>query len=247
MMQCLVCEVRIPTRSTEVRSSPVDTDACPTALEQDWFHSSHLNLTPLPVSQIATDPVNFPSSVEAPEDTTSEPVLTEDDYSHIICERCVLAHPVLVDHLGSPGFLTLLKPAAPSDPTNVPDKRPTWEILGRSGSSIDGPAKKEDVAAATSIQEIDASTSKHGLPTEDTTEDAQPPSKRIRLEASEPLRSNNTCVLAPPPGHLASLVAARRAAVPSDHGFGTGRVDLFLPEDFRDKWCRCDQVRPSMT
>lgn len=277
MMQCLVCEVRLlicssthpACPSRDGRERPVLDKAKatnrlhvfvpPTLASQDWFHSSHLNLTspsappatattPAPSSTNgalpppATTSADIPATAESSTEDEVEgppPVLTEDDYAHIVCERCVLAHPVLVDHLGSAGFMTIVKP--PIDAPKV-----EWDVLGRvdatPGSVNEGPASAEGPAPDGA-----ANPRKHPLPphADDPSAAEDPPAKKVKLFDSEETTPSvhSTCTLAPHLPHLAALVASRQAAVPPDHGFGSGRADLFLPEDFRERWCRCENVR----
>lgn len=172
-----------------------------------------------------------------------EPVLTEDDYAHVICERCVLAHPLLVDHLGSPGFMTILKSTELPQTDGSVANRSIWEVLGRLGLE----QKTDDNAASTTGASTSAcagatESRKHDLPQDDTSTSDQPTTKKIKL-SEDASGATSSCLLSPHPQPLATLVAARRSAVPPDHGFGAGRVDLFLPEDFRERWCRCAKVR----
>lgn len=125
------------------------------------------------------------------------------------------------------------------------EEESAWEVLGKVEEQevvMEGGTEAE----VQSTKEEGSSLRKHDL---DASSDV-PSSKKIRLSspprASTSLAilssSTSTCSLPPLTPHLVSLVAARRAAVATNHGFGTGRLDLFLPENFREKWCRCEKV-----
>ncbi|KAL7416294.1 hypothetical protein BDY24DRAFT_412497 [Mrakia frigida] len=241
---------------------------------EDWFHESHLNLIPPPpptsststsTSSSAVPPPSDPliasssnptASIEPPslpqpapiieedEPTGPTPLLTEDDYTNILCERCVLAHPVLVDHLGSNGFMTVVRSSSEEEEESA------WEVLGKVEEQevVMGGGTEAEVQ---STKEEGSSSRKHDL---DASSDA-PSSKKIRLSSPPRIStsvtilssSTSTCSLPPLTPHLVSLVAARRAADATNHGFGTGRLDLFLPENFREKWCRCEKHLPQLS
>lgn len=77
-----------------------------------------------------------------------------------------------------------------------------------------------------------------------TSEDGEPASKRMRLDQDDvkdgPSSSVSPCLAPKPSEEIQSLL---HRVEEGDYELFAG--DLFLTDDFRDRWCKCSSVRPT--
>lgn len=155
------------------------------------------------------------SASEASSSGLPPPFITADQYEALVCRSCVLAIPMLWKYAGSSDALAVVRKS----------REDAWTVVGRA----------PDV-------EIDAEAGVKRSRT--TSEDGEPASKRLRLDEhgveDGPSSSVSSCLAPKPSGEVLPLL----------HQVGEGNYelfagDLFLTDDFRDKWCKCPSVRPT--
>ncbi|KAF7377599.1 UBR-type domain-containing protein [Mycena sanguinolenta] len=211
---------------------------------EDWFHESCCMLRTRPEPRVPTpepDHHDEPPSTEATseeeaagggDDAASNasssglppPLITPEDYDAFVCRACVLTIPTLRRLVGTPGAITVVR----ADP-NAP-----WTRLG------DEPLPDAPVVVADS-EEASVSAGEKRPATAQDTPAAEPAAKRARTESSGST-STKPC-LAPPIEPLAQ-VAYTSTELDWDVALCTG--DVFLTENFRERWCRCDSCLPSL-
>ncbi|KAF8201219.1 hypothetical protein K438DRAFT_1821619 [Mycena galopus ATCC 62051] len=214
---------------------------------EDWFHESCCMLRTRPEPRPLTpepDHREPPPTETAPEeegatgenatagdDGASEasssglppPLITSEDYDAFVCRACVMAIPTLRRIVGTPGAITVVRA----------DVGSPWARLGDESSpeEVDAP-----VVIADSESSASAGAKRAALPTE------EPAAKRARTESSGST-SAKPC-LAPPIEPLAQGAYTTPAELDWDTALCTG--DVFLTENFRARWCRCDSCLPSL-
>jgi len=148
------------------------------------------------------------------------PLVTADQYEALVCRSCVLKIPILWKYAGtSDGFAVVRKSSG--DP---------WTVVGRAS----------DVDADVEI-DVEAGVKRSRA----TSEDGEPVSKRMRLDEDDVKDNGNSssdspCLAPIPSGEIQSLL---QRVEKGDYELFAG--DLFLADDFRDRWCRCSSVRPT--
>ncbi|KAJ7705439.1 hypothetical protein B0H17DRAFT_973989 [Mycena rosella] len=221
---------------------------------EDWFHESCCMLrarpdprpaTPAPDERMAEAPAEAPTEAptadaenaadadadDAASDASSSglppPLITSDDYDAFVCRACVQRIPALRRLAGTPGAITVIRA----------DVAAPWTRLG------DEPPKEEDApVVVTDADTVDPESTgaKRALPPPTAAD--EPALKRTRTSsASSASTSAAKPCLAPPPAPLAQAAYAETSAWDADAALCTG--DVFLTEDFRARWCRCDDVR----
>ncbi|KAJ7233855.1 hypothetical protein B0H12DRAFT_1028234 [Mycena haematopus] len=212
---------------------------------EDWFHESCCMLRTRPELRPPTpepDHHDAPSTEAAEEEAVSggdddasdasssglpPPLITSEDYDAFVCRACVIAIPTLRRLVGTPGAITVVRADASSP----------WRRLGN------GPLP-EDADAPVVIADFETSASagaKRQAPTQDAPA-AEPAAKRARTEPSGST-STKPC-LAPPIEPLAQTAYTSTAELNWDTALCTG--DVFLTDNFRERWCRCDSCLPSL-
>ncbi|KAJ7621250.1 hypothetical protein FB45DRAFT_928779 [Roridomyces roridus] len=185
---------------------------------EDWFHESccMLRTRPEPTPQ---PPEEVPD--DGASDVSSElppPLISADDYDAFVCRECVDKIPTLKRFVGTPGAITVVR-VDPSSP---------WTRLGDVPSVEDG---------SVNIADADASTASAGEKRAASPANDEPAAKRARTE------SVSRACLAPPPLPLVQA-AYTGTELDGDTALCTG--DVFLTDNFRDRWCRCDSCLPSL-
>ena len=235
MIQCLACEVCPEFILSGWRKYPDDPGF------QDWYHESCLNLRERPTPQDLKhhphqhkQPGEHPPHVTtngeltemegATDDGMSEtsssgsppPLITADQYEALVCRNCVLTIPMLRRYAGTSDALVVVRRSS-EDP---------WMVI--SGASDAEANVKIDVEAGEKRSRA-------------TPEDGEPASKRMRLhEDNETSSSGSPCLAPKPSEEIQSLL---RQVEKGDYELFAG--DLFLTDDFRDRWCKCSSVRPT--
>ncbi|KAJ7088647.1 hypothetical protein C8R44DRAFT_861607 [Mycena epipterygia] len=212
---------------------------------EDWFHESCCKLRvrpeprpPTPEPEASTEvPTEGEGEAEnsnavdiddAASDASSSglppPLISSMDYDAFVCRACVLAIPTLRRLVGTPGAIAVVRADAVAP----------WTRLGEEPAREDAPVAIADADA----EEPSSSTgAKRALsPHAD-----EPAAKRARTASASPA-SARPC-LAPPPEPLAQT-AYVQAELDWDAALCTG--DVFLTDNFRERWCRCDSCLPSL-
>ena len=145
------------------------------------------------------------------------PLITASQYEALVCRKCVLKVPVLQKYAGTSDALAVVRKSS---------EHP-WTVVGRNS----------DVDADVDIDvEAGAKRSRAG------SEDGEPVSKRIRLDedkAQNGSSPSSPCLAPPLSQEIQSLL---QRVGEGDYELFAG--DLFLTDDFRDRWCKCTSVRP---
>ncbi|CDZ97785.1 Uncharacterized conserved protein, contains N-recognin-type Zn-finger [Phaffia rhodozyma] len=227
MVQCLVCE--------------------------DWYHESHLNLL---ASTSPTSSSDLSTGAGPETDQDQEPILSEDAYDHLICERCVLARPVLRDYLGRDGFPCLVRSEEGSGWTvegllefddGEEDEGEEGEGEGDGGEKNsapekDGTAEAKETKPSDEPAKVINSTGLGKRPLSPSPS-ALSPSKKRKTTCTYPTTSRSSA--------LGALITRREAVYLSrektgkvetvhDSEWKDGRADMFVQDGFRDRWCVCD-------
>jgi len=214
---------------------------------QDWYHESCLNLRERPMLQdtdrtlthhphLHKQPGEHPPHTAASgeptvmegdtDDGMSEtsssglppPLITSDQYEALVCRSCVLKIPVLQKYAGTPDALAIVRRST---------EDPLWRVIGRA-SDMDANVKID----------IEAGEKRSRA----TSEDDGPASKRMRLDGDNEISSSSVspCLAPIPSEEIQSLLGRMEEG---DYELFAG--DLFLTDDFRDRWCKCSSVRPT--
>lgn len=168
-----------------------------------------------------------PTTEEDPGDDASEasssglppPIITADKYEALICRSCVLKTPILRKYAGTPDALAVVRGSSEA----------VWTAIGRA----------PDVGADVKIEaEAGAKRSRAA------SEDGEPVLKRMKLEEADvedgPCSTASRCLAPNPNQQIQSLL---QRVEEGDYELFAG--DLFLTDDFRDRWCKCSSVRPT--
>lgn len=208
---------------------------------QDWLHESCLNLRERPPSREPT-PVgtlpDVPSSAEsAPtqddDDIQSEasssglppPLITDSDYETLICGSCVSSIPILKRWAGTKGIMMVVR----DNPEAV------WRILD--GSPDDRGTADEDILIDGEKQHLLGTK----RPLSDTTAAEPSNSKKPRLSPGSSSSASPTC-LEPPSNSIAQDIFDDRRDSSQSIGYG----DIFLTDNWRTRWCRCESCLPAL-
>ncbi|KAJ7267385.1 hypothetical protein C8J57DRAFT_364703 [Mycena rebaudengoi] len=194
---------------------------------EDWFHESCCMLRtrpeprpptpePEPEPEMNTENVADDGASDASSSGLPPPLISSSDYDSFVCRTCVMAIPTLRRWAGTPGAITVVRQ----------DVSSPWTRLGDEKTSEQEPV----VVADPDDAPPNTGTKRPSSPPAD-----EPPSKRARGSADQ--------CLAPPANTLAQEAYAD--ATPDwDTALGTG--DIFLTDNFRDRWCRCNSCLPSL-
>jgi len=147
------------------------------------------------------------------------PLITADQYEALVCRSCVLKIPILRKYAGTSDALAVVRNSG-EDP---------WTVVG----------KTSDVDAEVEI-DVEAGVKRSRA----ASEEGEPASKRMRLgedDANDGTSSSVPCCLAPKPSEEIRSLLQR--VEKGDYELFAG--DLFLTDDFRDRWCKCSSVRPT--
>ncbi|KAF8066739.1 hypothetical protein FPV67DRAFT_1204345 [Lyophyllum atratum] len=208
---------------------------------EDWFHESCCNLRERPPSREASLELH-PEEAALAEEGADDIALSEgstglppglipgSEYESFICGSCVSKNTTLMRWAGTPG-ITMVVRDSPTEP---------WRCL------VDPLPMTEDRSEHVDIENIDydeRKTAGNKRPLSPSATDV-PEAKRLRPTSPTPIPPPAVPVcLAPPPNSTAQKIFAQRDA-PEELSLGTG--DLFLSEDFRDRWCRCASCLPPL-
>jgi len=151
------------------------------------------------------------------------PLISADDYDSFVCAACVTKVPILRRYAGTKGVIMVVREGG----------RGSWrrlegDPLERSQGSCDEPPL--DVADHQLV------TTKRPR-SRSSSQDDEPEAKRTRVSASPPC-------LAPAANHLAQTIFDKKTSG-SENSTLDGAGDIFLTEDFRQRWCRCERVSVS--
>ncbi|KAK5711645.1 hypothetical protein LTR17_018280 [Elasticomyces elasticus] len=185
----------------------------------------------------------------------------EDDFDHLICYKCVEAFPWIKQYAGTAGFL----PAVSADglaATVANGNASEDKVMALSDETTTKKRKADDdeeILEAPDSKKVKATTETLPTPAVDLTQGTP-------ANSTEPTTINghmHSPTIEPLASHVhtgfetsASLLAAkvptnshmdsegpRHATLPSAP---TGRISLFLKEDFRDSFCRCPDCFPRL-
>ncbi|KAJ6504117.1 hypothetical protein C8R47DRAFT_1038371 [Mycena vitilis] len=219
---------------------------------EDWFHESCCKLRTRPEPRPPTpEPDHHEPEPDAPEadqpqapaleiegetavddDAASNasssglppPLVTSDDYDAFVCRACVKEIPTLRRLVGTPGAITVVRVDVDSP----------WTRLG------DAPAGENAPVAIADVTSTDPSggigTKRASSPSPPT---GEPAPKRARTDSASIFK---TCLA--PPVEPRAQEAYTSAQLDEDAALCTG--DVFLTENFREQWCRCDDCLPSL-
>lgn len=201
---------------------------------QDWFHESCLNLRERPSSREATPEETEHADIsenDAGSETSSglpPPLISASDYESFMCRSCVLKNPSVRKWAGTENALMVVR-----DTRDHP-----WKIINKGSEDIDVEVVSDEVAA-TGLSPEQATGSKRphehvsGVP-----EDI--PSKRTRVDSAETIIKAQRHCTAPQASKKAQEIFATLLSGASESDLGAG--DVFLVDEWRSQWCRCDQA-----
>ncbi|KAF8228424.1 hypothetical protein L208DRAFT_1403929 [Tricholoma matsutake] len=202
---------------------------------EEWYHESCCNLrerlTPTEPSP-AQHPENIEPLSETNDDTVSEasssdlppPLISGTEYECFVCGACVSKNEILKRYSGTPGAIMVIRddPASP------------WRRLG------------DDLCVAD--ENIDVNNGSPGFSTIGikralSPSDANiPDAKRVRGFSQASTRPSSLC-LGPKHNSVAQAIISNRKTSP-EQSLGAG--DIFLTENFRERWCRCVSCLPHL-
>lgn len=205
---------------------------------QDWFHESCLNLRERPSSREsspaeastkqASEEVNGANedddaASEASSSGLPPPLIQGSEYESFVCGSCVSEIHTLKRYAGTPGVMMVVRDDLSSD----------WKVIGgTSPPRGDNLVEVSDEAVA-----MNAGTKRPRSPSA-TADTNSPESKRARASPG-PASSSATPCLAPSLNMIAIKIFTSRAV--DDVSLGAG--DIFLTEEWRNRWCHCGSVR----
>ncbi|KAG6911042.1 hypothetical protein DXG01_005458 [Tephrocybe rancida] len=201
---------------------------------EDWFHESCCNLRERPQSR-KPSPEPAPELADNSEERQDEDVQSEgssglppglipgSEYESFICGSCASRNRTLVRWAGTLGVNMVVRDA-PTEP---------WRCL------VEEEADPIGVEDLNTVAESTIGIKRPLSPSNVEVSDA----KRLRGTSQNPISTSATSCLAP----LSNFVAQRiyeqlDAPVPVSLGAG----DLFLSENFRERWCHCASCLPSL-
>ncbi|KXS99859.1 hypothetical protein AC578_4462 [Pseudocercospora eumusae] len=145
----------------------------------------------------------------------------EDDFDHLICYKCADAFPWIKQYSGTPGFL----PAVSAEGTTRQDAAEVQDTQhgqhGASNTSGGGQSKPES----------DEASADRKRKAEDELEESQESNKKAKGDDGSTVAETN------------GTMTAKHESLPSAP---SGKVSLFLKEDFRDHICRCVECFPRL-
>ncbi|KAJ6598430.1 hypothetical protein DFH09DRAFT_1131763 [Mycena vulgaris] len=197
---------------------------------EDWFHESCCMLRTRPEPRPPTPEPEAPTegAAENPADDGASdasssglppPLITSEDYDAFVCRTCVMAIPTLRRFVGTPGAITVVRS----------DVASPWTRLGDDSSKEDAPVVIVDTDAP--------STGDKRAPSPPADE---PAAKRARTASAS--SSAKPCLA--PAAESFAQAAYTTADLDWDTALCTG--DVFLTENFRERWCRCDSCLCSL-
>ncbi|KAG2004682.1 hypothetical protein CC2G_003213 [Coprinopsis cinerea AmutBmut pab1-1] len=206
---------------------------------EDWFHESCCNLRERPSSREPTPVAEAPPNQEGELSATAEgddadadseasfglppPLVSASDYESFICGACVRKIPILVKYAGTPGAIMVVR-----DTTDSP-----WV---RIGDHVQG--GREEAVVVDDVGPSNAGHKRRLSPSDATAGTREP--KRTKVPSTPDSTESNPCI-APQPNPLASTIYEQDLTSSDGGKLGTG--DIFLTDGFRERWCRCDNVR----
>ncbi|KAK7050492.1 UBR-type domain-containing protein [Favolaschia claudopus] len=222
MIQCLSCEDWFHESCCMLRTRP---EPRPPTPEPD-----HHDTPPETVGEGGS--ANEESDATTGDDAASEAsssglppaLITAEDYDCFVCRDCVMKIPTLRRIVGTPGAITVLRADVDSP----------WTRVGNDPS-------QEDADAHISIDTISDQPANAGDKRVASETSVEPAAKRARTES--PSSSGSKPCLAPPPE---PLVQDTYSTPDPDWTTISCTGDVFLTENFRDRWCRCDSCLPSL-
>ncbi|KAK4955204.1 hypothetical protein LTR10_007399 [Elasticomyces elasticus] len=162
----------------------------------------------------------------------------EDDFDHLICYKCVETFPWIKQYAGTAGFLPAVSAdglaAIVANGSAAEDK-----VVALSDEAATKKRKaddEEEILEAPDNKKVKATTETLPTPAVDLTQGASANSTEPDPSVSLPAAK------VPTNGHTDSA-GPRHATLPPAP---TGRISLFLKEDFRDSFCRCPDCFPRL-
>lgn len=198
---------------------------------EDWFHESCLNLREKPALREPSPDRPVLDETALHEDDCSDassdlppPLISADDYESFVCAACVSKAPILRRYAGTKGAIMVVR-VGEGGPWTRLDGDPPGQ---NHGCSDETPLDVADPNAVPIKRSRSPSVA----------QDDEPEPKRARISASSPC-------LAPAVNPVAQAILAKQASGSEKLAYnGTG--DIFLTEDFRQRWCRCESCLPSL-
>ena len=234
---CLNLRERIPPREPGA-SSPPET-------QPDVLHSDEapaLDTVVSPISGASTqDPPSEPDRFwdyendEDEHDPDVPPALVPaSKYDALICGECVRVSPMIRKWAGQEGFMMVIRNRGAEK----------WRIL----DGIDGQATVE--VAASDVSTTNGVTAGQKRPRQETDDDAliEPPTKKPHIEPSSTNTATSCKIPTPNPVALTIFaeldrVASTGTALPDgDPPAIESTGDVFLTQDWRERWCKCSSV-----
>ncbi|KAK5725444.1 hypothetical protein LTR15_003630 [Elasticomyces elasticus] len=185
----------------------------------------------------------------------------EDDFDHLICYKCVEAFPWIKQYVGTAGFL----PAVSADglaATVANGNASEDKVMALSDETTTKKRKadnEEEISEAPDSKKVKATTETLPTPVEvltngapATSHEATTMSGNMHALASEPPATQPQSELDPsaslpatkvPMNSHAESEGPRHATLPPAP---SGRIALFVKEDFRDSFCRCPDCFPRL-
>ncbi|KAJ6551345.1 hypothetical protein B0H19DRAFT_995879 [Mycena capillaripes] len=231
MIQCLSCEDWFHESCCMLRTRPEPRPPTPEpdhALPEPQAEEAAKSNPNQPPADAAGEAEAETAADDGASDASSSglppPLITSEDYDAFVCRACVRAIPTLRRVVGTPGALTVVRA----------DVASPWTRLGDEAAGEDVPVVIADADAASIGVKRPSSPPVEG----------EPAAKRARTESSsESTSAKPKACLAPP---AEPLVQGAFASAELDWDVALCTGDVFLTENFRARWCRCDDCLPSL-
>ena len=162
-------------------------------------------------------------------------LIPASQYHALICGECVRTNPMFRKWAGQKGFIMVIRDRGVK----------SWRIL----DGIEGEAATFEVAA--SDVSTDGVVAGQKRPRQETGDDAsvEPPTKKLRITSSS--QNTATSCEIPVPNPIALIVFAELDRIASTgSALPDGELpaiestgDMFLTQGWREKWCKCSNVR----
>lgn len=195
-------------------------------ISKDWYHESCLNLrdrdkTASRAPSIAPDTTGQDPTDDLDEDEDEDPsLLPGDTYDALICGPCALSIPTVRRWAGTTGIFAVVRDSSDDEYHVVGESPPDDEVDLDMESSLEVGGKRP-------------------LPTLDHADEH--PSKRARASSSSSSAITAACLAPPVNATMQNVYDALERKDPVDTLLGAG--DVFLTEGWRERWCKCDNVR----
>ena len=156
------------------------------------------------------------------------PLISASEYDTLICGSCVLKNSTIRKWAGTPYAMMVIR-----DNEHAP-----WKVLKSETEDNNAEVVIDDTEASTFPPERSGGIKRAHESISGETEDIR--AKRIRVESAESDQESHTTCTAPGSSQVAQNIF--QALIPGTFEVALGAGDVFLAENWRERWCRCPQV-----